>query len=223
VHRRRGDQVRVSLGTHGHTPSTAPPWENANCCNSCVRKRHATQHPHNACGPPARGEVVERVYRRSAVLIRTAGLSCVTADYADSACKASPSQLLTGTGRQGQGGWVLSRQRDTAYQVDHSGTEWEACGRMKPADAETQSARQLPHTHPASTQHGQRRGARRPRQSSSTRGSRHRTRDSQVALTHRKKERKTYARCQACVKGTLASKSHRALTHRIDILVRCCV
>ncbi len=26
----------------------------------------------------------------------------------------------------------------------------------------------------------------------------------------RKKERKTYARCQACVKGALASKSHRA-------------
>jgi hypothetical protein len=29
------------------------------------------------------------------------------------------------------------------------------------------------------------------------------------APAERKKERKTYARCQACVKGALASKSHR--------------
>jgi hypothetical protein len=30
-----------------------------------------------------------------------------------------------------------------------------------------------------------------------------------VRMKERKKERKTYARCQACVMGALASKSHR--------------
>ncbi len=35
----------------------------------------------------------------------------------------------------------------------------------------------------------------------------------------RKKERKTYARCQACVKGALASKSHRMQLGAVPFVV----